>query len=81
MGVILVELVSKFNTEFERREILYGLKKSCYPEYLKKDLLKEYNFFAPPDVGKRRRVSCPVCISECRNDNKAPPERPSRYGK
>ena len=43
LGVILVELVSKFNTEFERREILYGLKKSCYPEYLKKDHLKEYN--------------------------------------
>ena len=43
LGVILVELVSKFNTEFERREILQGLKKSCYPEYLKKDHLKEYN--------------------------------------
>ena len=43
LGVILVELVSKFNTEFERREILHGLKKSCYPEYLKKDHLKEYN--------------------------------------
>ena len=43
LGVILVELVSKFDTEFERREILFGLKKSCYPEYLKKDHLKEYN--------------------------------------
>lgn len=43
LGVILVELVSKFNTEFERREILQGLKKSQYPEYLKKDHLKEYN--------------------------------------
>ena len=43
LGVILVELVSKFNTEFERREILQGLKKSVYPEYLKEDHLKEYN--------------------------------------
>jgi serine/threonine protein kinase len=43
LGVILVELVSKFNTEFERRETLQGLKKEIYPEYLKKDHLKEYN--------------------------------------
>lgn len=43
LGVILVELVSKFNTEFERREILQGLKKSQYPEYLKEGHLKEYN--------------------------------------
>ena len=43
LGVILVELVSKFNTEFERIETLQGLKKSIYPEYLKEDHLKEYN--------------------------------------
>jgi NIMA (never in mitosis gene a)-related kinase len=43
LGVILVELVSKFNTEFERSEILQGLKKSIYPEYLKDGHLKEYN--------------------------------------
>ena len=43
LGVILVELVSKFNTEFERIETLQGLKKSIYPEYLKEEHLKEYN--------------------------------------
>ena len=43
LGVILVELVSKFSTEFERREILQRLKTSEYPEYLKKNHLKEYN--------------------------------------
>ena len=43
LGVILVELVSKFNTEFERSEVLQGLKKSIYPEYLKDGHLKEYN--------------------------------------
>ena len=43
LGVILVELVSMFKTEFERRETLQGLKKEIYPDYLKKDHLKEYN--------------------------------------
>ena len=43
LGVILVELVSKFQTDFERSEILQGLKKSNYPEYLKEGHLKEYN--------------------------------------
>ena len=43
LGVILVELVSKFDTEFERVEVLQGLKKNLYPEYLEKDHLNEYN--------------------------------------
>ena len=43
LGVILLELVSKFNTEFERVEVLQGLKKNLYPEYLEKDHLNEYN--------------------------------------
>ena len=43
LGVILVELVSTFNTDFERSEVLQGLKKSNYPEYLKEGHLKEYN--------------------------------------
>ena len=43
LGVILVELVSKFNTDFERCEVLQGLKNSKYPEYLKEGHLKEYN--------------------------------------
>ena len=42
LGVILVELLSKFNTESERVEILKGLKNNSYPEYLKKDYLHEY---------------------------------------
>ena len=43
LGVILVELVSKFNTEFERVEVLQGLKKNLYPQYLEKDQINEYN--------------------------------------
>jgi hypothetical protein len=43
LGVILVELVSKFNTEFERRETLKGLKDQIYPEYLKTEHPLEYN--------------------------------------
>ena len=42
LGVILVELLSKFNTESERVEVLKGLKNNSYPEYLKKDYLHEY---------------------------------------
>ena len=43
LGVILLELVSKFNTEYERVEVLQGLKKNLYPEYLEKDYYNEYN--------------------------------------
>ena len=43
LGVILLELVSKFNTEFERVEVLQGLKKNLYPQYLEKDHINEYN--------------------------------------
>ena len=43
LGVILLELVSKFNTESERVQVLQGLKKNLYPEYLEKDHINEYN--------------------------------------
>ena len=43
LGIILVELVSEFHTEFERIETLEGLKNSVYPEYLKEKHLEEYN--------------------------------------
>ena len=43
IGVIFVELLSKFNTEFERRDVLAGLKKGQLPDYLQKDHLREYN--------------------------------------
>ena len=43
LGVILVELVSKFNTEYERVEVLRGLKNDLYPNYLEKDHLNELN--------------------------------------
>ena len=43
LGVILLELVSKFETEYERVEVLQGLKKNLYPEYLGKDYINEYN--------------------------------------
>ena len=43
LGVILLELVSKFDTEFERVEVLQGVKKNLYPDYLEKDYVNEYN--------------------------------------
>ena len=43
LGVILVELVSKFDTEYERVEVLQGLKNNSYPNYLEKDHLNEFN--------------------------------------
>ena len=43
LGVILVELVSKFDTEYERVEVLQGLKNDLYPSYLEKDHLNEFN--------------------------------------
>ena len=43
LGVILVELVSKFDTEYERVEVLQGLKNDLYPNYLEKEHLNEFN--------------------------------------
>ena len=43
IGVIFVELLSKFNTEFERRDVLAGLKKGQLPDYLQREHLREYN--------------------------------------
>lgn len=43
LGVILVELVSQFDSQFERVEVLQGLKNNSYPDYLEKDHLNEYN--------------------------------------